>query len=34
MEVKERFGTGVAVPEPVGCGEMPVARHGVLKDFR
>jgi len=34
MEVEKGFGAGVTVLEPVGDGDVSVARHGGLKVFR
>jgi hypothetical protein len=33
MEIEKGFGTGVIVPEPVGDGDVSVARHSGLKVF-
>jgi hypothetical protein len=33
VKVKEGFGTGVAIPEPVRRGEVLVARHLILKNL-
>ncbi len=33
MEIEKGFGAGVAVPEPVGWGEVPVACHSGLENF-